>query len=64
VMIHPLVPGTYFVFLTQNLSLGYATEAWKDELRLRRGAAVRVVLREGATETVSIRPVVLKTELP
>jgi len=61
--INSLVPGTYSILVTQNLS-GCSMEAWKDEVKLHRGDAVRVAVKDGAIETVAIRPVMLKTGFP
>ena len=51
-------PGRYFVLATQNLA-GYTIEAWREELRRHDKDAATVVARDGATETVTVRPVML-----
>jgi hypothetical protein len=51
-------PGSYLIFATQNLS-GHVIEAWADELRRHEKQAVRVIVKDGLVETVTLRPVVL-----
>jgi hypothetical protein len=51
-------PGRYFVLVTQNLS-GYTIEAWRDELSRHKSEAATVVAKDGSTEAVIVRPVVV-----
>jgi hypothetical protein len=51
-------PGRYLVFATQNLS-GHFIEAWSDELRRHAREATTVLVKDGSTEVVTVRPVTL-----
>lgn len=63
VIIGPLIPGTYLVFLTRNAG-AFAIEAWHDEVKRHAGDAVRVIVKDGTTEAVSVRSVFLNTGIP
>jgi hypothetical protein len=51
-------PGRYLVLVTQNLS-GHVIEAWRDELRRHSREATAVIAKDGSTEAVTLRPVML-----
>jgi hypothetical protein len=51
-------PGRYLVLATRNLS-GYTIEAWRDELRHHAGEATPVLAKDGYTEVVTVRPLVI-----
>jgi hypothetical protein len=59
--ISDMAPGTYFIFAT-NVSEPEIGQ-WGDELKIHIGSSVRVVVKDGEKETISIRRLNLKPEL-
>lgn len=51
-------PGRYLVFATQNLS-SHVIEAWSDELRRHAREATTVLVKDGSTAALTVRPVTL-----